>query len=56
MRRIRCVLSWRERRRKIILGLILLGVSSLAFWGPKTPWALLGLVGLFPLIAGITGY
>lgn len=35
---------------RILLGIFLL---SLIFWGPKTYW---GLVGLIPLLTGLTGF
>jgi uncharacterized RDD family membrane protein YckC len=38
---------------RIIRVLIGLFVLSLIWWGPKTLW---GLVGLVPLITGITGF
>ena len=38
-----------DRAMRIILGVFLL---SLLFWGPKTPWALAGLV---PLLTGVVG-
>ena len=39
-----------DRGLRIVGGL---GVLSLAFWGPETPWAFLGLV---PLLTGAAGY
>lgn len=39
-----------DRFLRVILGI---GISSLAFWGPQTPWAYLGLI---PLLTGIIGY
>ena len=39
-----------DRAIRIILGLVIL---SLIFWGPKSPWALLGLL---PLLTGIAGW
>ncbi len=38
-----------ERAARVLLGL---GALSLAFVGPKTPWAYLGLV---PLVTGLLG-
>lgn len=38
-----------ERGLRVVLGL---GVLSLAFLGPKTPWGWLGLV---PLLTGVVG-
>ena len=39
-----------DRGIRIVVGLIII---SLAFIGPKTPWAYLGLV---PLVTGLVGY
>ncbi len=39
-----------ERIVRIVVGI---GVSSLAFLGPRTPWAYLGLL---PLITGLVGW
>ncbi len=39
-----------ERVIRILAGL---GIMSLAFIGPKTPWAYLGVV---PLLTGLTGW
>lgn len=39
-----------ERVLRIVVGL---GIVSLAFFGPQTPWAFLGLV---PLLTGIVGW
>lgn len=39
-----------ERVARIIIGA---GISSLFFWGPQSPWALLGLV---PFLTGIVGW
>ena len=38
---------------RVVRGLIGLGVLALVFVGPKTLW---GLVGLVPLLTGLTGY
>ena len=38
-----------DRTIRIVLGL---AIVSLAFWGPKTPWASLGVI---PILTGITG-
>ena len=38
--------TW-DRRLRIVLGL---GIVSLAFWGPRTAWAWLGLV---PIATGL---
>lgn len=40
----------KERVARIIVGLAL---ASLAFWGPKNPWFLIGLV---PFITGVIGW
>ena len=39
-----------DRVLRIVVGLFVL---SLYFWGPQTPWALVGLV---PLLTGIFGF
>ena len=39
-----------DRVVRIVLGL---AIVSLAFWGPKSPWAYLGLL---PLMTGVVGY
>lgn len=39
-----------ERVIRVIVGL---GLVSLAFWGPKSPWFYLGLI---PVITGLVGY
>jgi hypothetical protein len=39
-----------DRIARIVLGL---GVISLAFWGPKSAWAWLGII---PLLTGLVGY
>lgn len=39
-----------ERKVRVIVGLIL---CSLAFWGPSSPWFLIGLV---PVITGLIGW
>lgn len=41
--------NW-DRIARVVLGL---GLLSLAFVGPKTPW---GYVGLLPLLTGTVGY
>ncbi len=46
-----------DRAIRIILGIVLLSLVSLAFVGPQTPWAyLLGLIGLALVVSGITGF
>jgi hypothetical protein len=39
-----------ERVIRIVVGLF---VTSLAFWGPMSPWAYLGLI---PLLTGVIGW
>lgn len=39
-----------ERVIRVIAGA---GITSLVFWGPQTPWALLGLV---PMLTGLVGW
>ncbi len=39
-----------ERGIRIAAGLLIL---SLAFWGPQSPWAYLGII---PLMTGLTGW
>lgn len=39
-----------DRLIRIILGLF---IVSLAFWGPKSPWAFLGIV---PLLTGVVSW
>ena len=39
-----------DRAARIIVGLI---IVSLSFWGPKSPWAYIGLI---PIFTGIFGY
>jgi len=38
-----------DRSLRIIIGL---AVTSMVFWGPQSPWAILGLV---PLVTGLIG-
>jgi hypothetical protein len=45
-----------DRVARITIGLVLLSLIAFAFVGPKTPLAYLGLAGVMPLVAGITGY
>jgi hypothetical protein len=45
-----------ERVARIAIGAILLLIASLAFVGSASVWALFGLLGVFPLIAGIVGF
>lgn len=45
-----------DRIVRIAIGVALLSVIPLAFIGPKTPFAYLGLLGIMPLVAGLTGY
>ena len=39
-----------ERIIRITAGFV---IASLAFWGPKTPWAYLGVI---PMITGLIGW
>ena len=39
-----------ERTIRVLVGL---GILSLLFWGPKSWWALLGLI---PVVTGLIGY
>ena len=39
-----------ERVVRVLIGL---GIISLALWGPKNPWAWLGLI---PLLSGVLGW
>jgi len=45
-----------DRMVRIIAGVLLLFIVPLAFVGPGSGWAFLGLLGLFPLVAGIVRY
>jgi hypothetical protein len=45
-----------DRVVRIVIGIALLAITSLAIVGPGNPLAYLGLVGLIPLTAGIIGY
>jgi hypothetical protein len=45
-----------DRMARIVAGVILLLLVPLAYVGPGSGWAFLGLLGLFPLVAGIVGY
>jgi len=45
-----------ERAVRIVVGSFLLLTVLLAFVGPASGWALFGLLGVFPLIAGISGF
>jgi Inner membrane protein YgaP-like, transmembrane domain len=49
-------LGWPDRMMRIVMGVVLLSIISLAYIGPKTPWAYLGLLGILPIIAGLAGY
>ncbi len=44
-----------DRVLRIIVGILLLLLVSLAYIGPQTQWAYLGLLGIIPLITGIIG-
>lgn len=39
-----------DRKARIVIGVL---VTSLAFWGPETPWAYIGLI---PLLTGVIGF
>ena len=41
--------TW-DRALRVIVGIVVL---SLVFWGPKSLW---GLLGLIPLLTGLTGW
>jgi hypothetical protein len=45
-----------DRMIRITAGVALLLIVPLAFVGPESGWAFLGLLGLFPLVAGIVGF
>jgi cadmium resistance protein CadD (predicted permease) len=45
-----------SRMVRIIAGVALMLIVPLAFVGPESRWAFLGLLGLLPLTAGIVGY
>ena len=45
-----------DRAVRIIAGVALLLLVPLAFVGPGYGWALFGLLGVIPLVAGIVGY
>ncbi|UCE65842.1 MAG: DUF2892 domain-containing protein [Candidatus Zixiibacteriota bacterium] len=45
-----------DRIVRIAMGIIFLSIIPLAFFGPKTPLAYFGFLGIIPLIAGISGY
>jgi len=45
-----------ERAARIVVGSFLLLTASLAFVGIVPGWALFGLMGVFPLMAGIVGF
>ncbi len=49
-------LTFGRRVLRIIIGIALLSLVTLAFVGPRTPLAWMGLVGLVPLVVGLTGY
>ncbi len=49
-------LTPRLRVLRVVTGLALLSLVTLAFVGPRTPLAWLGLAGLVPLVVGFTGY
>lgn len=45
-----------DRIARIALGIIFLLMVPFAFIGPKTDLAYLGLFGIIPLLAGLSGY
>lgn len=45
-----------DRAARIVIGVLLILVSASAFFGHSSPLAYLGLLGIVPLVAGITGY
>jgi len=45
-----------DRVVRIFAGVVLLLFIPLAFVGPESGWALFGILGVFPLIAGIAGF
>lgn len=45
-----------DRVIRMVIGIGLLALVPLAFFGPKLDLAMLGLIGLVPLAAGITGF
>lgn len=45
-----------DRIARIIVGIIAISVIPLAFCGPENPLAYLGVLGIIPLISGISGY
>lgn len=45
-----------DRAVRIIAGVALLLLVPLAFVGPQFGWAFFGLVGVYPLLAGLLGY
>jgi hypothetical protein len=45
-----------DRVVRILVGVGLLAITSLAIVGPGHPLAWLGLVGVVPLVAGIVGF
>jgi hypothetical protein len=45
-----------DRAVRIAAGIVSLCLVSLAFVGPESRWALLGLLGAIPLVAGVVGY
>lgn len=44
-----------DRIARIVIGIVLLGIVPLAFFGPEDDLALLGLFGVVPLTAGVVG-
>ena len=44
-----------DRTIRVIIGIAMLVLVSLAFIGPRTPWAYLGILGIVPLMTGLSG-
>jgi hypothetical protein len=53
---IRKNIGWPGRIGRIVAGVILLSFVPFGFLGAKTPLAFWGVLGIIPLIAGISGY
>lgn len=44
-----------DRIARVVIGIILLALVSIAFIGPKTPYGYWGILGIIPLVSGISG-
>lgn len=44
-----------DRIVRVIVGVAMLVLVSLAFVGPRSPWAYLGILGIVPLMTGLSG-